>query len=255
MTAAAPLSRIIVARFAGNPSRGFIAAGGLHAPCALGRAGTRHAKHEGDGATPTGAFYLRAVLYRPDRLPRPRTRLPVTALDPAAGWCDDPSDRAYNHPRPPAAPGKPRAPLAHRPPLRRHRRPRLQPVAHGPRRRQRHLPPPRHRRPCPPPPAASPSPPKPCATCCRISGHEPSSTLADRTRRRCSVRIGEFARQTQERCSLGLAAFAEQRAHTRGRGAGALGRAGAAPSAGSRRSPRSRPAAARAAQASALPCA
>ncbi len=79
-------------------ARGMIAAPGVFAPCALGRAGTTPRKREGDGATPVGAFHLRAILYRPDRLPRPRSSLPVTAITPTSGWCDDPGHRAYNRP-------------------------------------------------------------------------------------------------------------------------------------------------------------
>jgi L,D-peptidoglycan transpeptidase YkuD (ErfK/YbiS/YcfS/YnhG family) len=72
---------------------------GLGVPCTLGRAGVRRDKREGDGATPAGCFVLRRVYYRPDRLPDPpRTRLPVTPLDPDAGWCDDPGDADYNRP-------------------------------------------------------------------------------------------------------------------------------------------------------------
>ncbi len=65
-------------------------------PCALGSAGIRAQKKEGDGATPAGAFPLRAVLYRPDRLGAPKTRLPLRALRPEDGWCDDPGDPRYN---------------------------------------------------------------------------------------------------------------------------------------------------------------
>jgi len=64
--------------------------------CALGPAGVVTAKHEGDGATPAGSFPLRRVLYRPDRVARPRTALAVAALDPLDAWCDDPADPAYN---------------------------------------------------------------------------------------------------------------------------------------------------------------
>lgn len=66
--------------------------------CALGPAGIRRDKREGDGATPAGRFPLRRVLYRPDRLSPPSTGLPVAALTPADGWCDDPADAAYNRP-------------------------------------------------------------------------------------------------------------------------------------------------------------
>lgn len=64
--------------------------------CALGRRGIRVDKKEGDGATPAGAFALRGVFYRPDRLSRPRTSLPVRALAPDDGWCDDRADPLYN---------------------------------------------------------------------------------------------------------------------------------------------------------------
>lgn len=79
-------------------SRGFIVAGGLTAPCALGRSGVRAAKREGDGATPAGAFRLVAALYRSDRGARPATRLPLSEIRPDSGWCDDPADRNYNRP-------------------------------------------------------------------------------------------------------------------------------------------------------------
>lgn len=66
--------------------------------CAIGRGGVRRDKREGDGATPAGAWRLRRVLYRPDRLSAPETALPVAALAPDDGWCDDPGDPHYNQP-------------------------------------------------------------------------------------------------------------------------------------------------------------
>jgi L,D-peptidoglycan transpeptidase YkuD (ErfK/YbiS/YcfS/YnhG family) len=66
--------------------------------CALGPAGIRAGKQEGDGATPAGRFAMRRLLYRPDRLERPPTGLPVLALSPSDGWCDDPGDPLYNRP-------------------------------------------------------------------------------------------------------------------------------------------------------------
>ena len=68
------------------------------ARCALGRSGARLDKREGDGATPVGCFPLRRVLYRADRIARPKTGLSVASLDPHLGWCDDPADAAYNTP-------------------------------------------------------------------------------------------------------------------------------------------------------------
>lgn len=67
--------------------------------CALGRGGVRADKHEGDGATPAGSWRMRALLFRPDRMPRaPLTGLPLRALRPEDGWCDDPADPLYNKP-------------------------------------------------------------------------------------------------------------------------------------------------------------
>ncbi len=68
--------------------------------CALGPGGVVAAedKREGDGKSPIGVWPLRRVLYRPDRGGRPVTRLPIQALAPDDGWCDDPADRNYNRP-------------------------------------------------------------------------------------------------------------------------------------------------------------
>lgn len=63
---------------------------------ALGRSGINALKREGDGATPLGRFAIRQVLYRADRVARPRTRLPVRAIRDGDGWCEEPGDRNYN---------------------------------------------------------------------------------------------------------------------------------------------------------------
>lgn len=67
---------------------------------ALGKSGHRPEaeKREGDGATPVGRWPVRRVLYRADRGPGPDTGLPVRAILPDDGWCDDPADPAYNRP-------------------------------------------------------------------------------------------------------------------------------------------------------------
>ncbi|GGF32355.1 hypothetical protein GCM10011611_43200 [Aliidongia dinghuensis] len=66
--------------------------------CALGRGGLSADKREGDGATPIGAWPLRRLLYRPDRLEPPPTGLPVTPIAATDGWCDAPGDPNYNLP-------------------------------------------------------------------------------------------------------------------------------------------------------------
>jgi L,D-peptidoglycan transpeptidase YkuD (ErfK/YbiS/YcfS/YnhG family) len=66
--------------------------------CALGRSGITAHKREGDGATPAGTFPMRRVLYRPDRVAPPTSRLPLQPIAAGDGWCDDPADPAYNRP-------------------------------------------------------------------------------------------------------------------------------------------------------------
>jgi L,D-peptidoglycan transpeptidase YkuD (ErfK/YbiS/YcfS/YnhG family) len=88
--------QLIVSALSAGAQRGMVVCGRLSFPCALGRSGRRAGKREGDGATPIGRFALREVFYRGDRVARPRTPLPVTALKVSDGWCDDPRDRNYN---------------------------------------------------------------------------------------------------------------------------------------------------------------
>lgn len=68
------------------------------ARCAVGRGGIGLKRREGDGITPLGLYSIRKVLYRPDRLQRPQTGLPVAAIAPFDGWCDAPGDPNYNRP-------------------------------------------------------------------------------------------------------------------------------------------------------------
>jgi L,D-peptidoglycan transpeptidase YkuD (ErfK/YbiS/YcfS/YnhG family) len=92
----ASLRRITVSTASSDPAKGFLMAGGLKAPCALGRSGIGGRKREGDGKTPEGQYRLVAVLYRPDRIRRPATKLPIMPIRPDMGWCDDPADLHYN---------------------------------------------------------------------------------------------------------------------------------------------------------------
>jgi L,D-peptidoglycan transpeptidase YkuD (ErfK/YbiS/YcfS/YnhG family) len=87
---------IAVRRAPGNPREGrLILAHGVRR-AALGRGGVAALKHEGDGATPLGRFPVRRVLYRADRMARPRTRFSIHAIGANDGWCEDPADRNYN---------------------------------------------------------------------------------------------------------------------------------------------------------------
>ena len=71
---------------------------GLQFRCGVGRGGVRGDKREGDGATPAGSWSMRRLLYRADRLERPQTRLPSSAIRPQDGWCDALRDPRYNQP-------------------------------------------------------------------------------------------------------------------------------------------------------------
>ncbi len=46
--------------------------------------------------TPIGLWKIRQVFYRPDRVARPRTALPVAPIRSDMGWCDASEDANYN---------------------------------------------------------------------------------------------------------------------------------------------------------------
>ena len=89
--AAAPVDVVV------TPSR-VAQVGSLRFRCAVGRGGIAAVKREGDGVTPAGAWALREVFYRADRVAAPVTGLPLRALKPNDGWCDAPADPNYNRP-------------------------------------------------------------------------------------------------------------------------------------------------------------
>lgn len=83
--------------------------GPIETTCSYGRGGWKNEtdKREGDDATPLGSFAVREVYYRPDRVEKPDTKLPIKALTPNDGWCDAIDDERYNqfvtHPYPASA--------------------------------------------------------------------------------------------------------------------------------------------------------
>ena len=87
---------VVVRRAPGNPREARICLAHRVVRAALGRSAIAALKREGDGATPLGRFPIRQALYRADRMPRPRTRLPIHAIRDGEGWCEDPADRNYN---------------------------------------------------------------------------------------------------------------------------------------------------------------
>jgi L,D-peptidoglycan transpeptidase YkuD (ErfK/YbiS/YcfS/YnhG family) len=92
------LRSIRVSTRPGRKSQGWLLAGQLTVPVALGRAGIKADKREGDGGTPRGRFRPLRLWWRADRLPQPRTLLPIRRIGPHDAWCEDPRDRRYNQP-------------------------------------------------------------------------------------------------------------------------------------------------------------
>jgi L,D-peptidoglycan transpeptidase YkuD (ErfK/YbiS/YcfS/YnhG family) len=63
---------------------------------AIGPAGVGVKGGEGDGITPVGAYAVREIFYRADRIAKPVTTLPLRATQENDGWCDAPDDPNYN---------------------------------------------------------------------------------------------------------------------------------------------------------------
>ena len=95
-SSASPFARAIVRPASADARRGVLDAGNRRMPCALGRGGVRRDKREGDGATPAGAWPVRRVLYRADRLTLPPLAFAVSPIRPDDGWCDDVASPQYN---------------------------------------------------------------------------------------------------------------------------------------------------------------
>jgi L,D-peptidoglycan transpeptidase YkuD (ErfK/YbiS/YcfS/YnhG family) len=64
--------------------------------CALGKAGIKRKRKEGDNITPKGIFKLLKLYYRADRIKKIDTELKKIKIKKNMGWCDDPKSRNYN---------------------------------------------------------------------------------------------------------------------------------------------------------------
>jgi L,D-peptidoglycan transpeptidase YkuD (ErfK/YbiS/YcfS/YnhG family) len=93
-----PIGNINVRARPGNRAQGLLKVEGTVFRCALGKAGIRALKREGDGATPLGRLRLLAGYIRGERLPSRRSGLVLTPIRPDTGWCDAPADANYNRP-------------------------------------------------------------------------------------------------------------------------------------------------------------
>jgi L,D-peptidoglycan transpeptidase YkuD (ErfK/YbiS/YcfS/YnhG family) len=64
--------------------------------CALGKAGIKKKKKEGDNITPEGTFKIIRVYYRRDKIKNISTLIKKKEIKKKIGWCDDPVSSVYN---------------------------------------------------------------------------------------------------------------------------------------------------------------
>lgn len=70
--------------------------GNFRFKCCLGRRGVAYEKSEGDHKTPIGTFPLRYIMYRKDRIKKPKTNLSVYTIKKNHVCCDNPNSSNYN---------------------------------------------------------------------------------------------------------------------------------------------------------------
>ena len=64
--------------------------------CVIGKNGIGVKKKEGDFITPKGVFKVLRVFYRPDKLRRIKSGIPVFEIKKKHKWCTDPKNLNYN---------------------------------------------------------------------------------------------------------------------------------------------------------------
>jgi L,D-peptidoglycan transpeptidase YkuD (ErfK/YbiS/YcfS/YnhG family) len=92
---------ILYVKGSSQGSEGTAILGNTQYSVVLGRSGVvaESAKREGDGCTPLGLYKVLYGLYRPDRVTlkdAEKTHLSWLPIGPDLGWCDAPTDPAYN---------------------------------------------------------------------------------------------------------------------------------------------------------------
>jgi L,D-peptidoglycan transpeptidase YkuD (ErfK/YbiS/YcfS/YnhG family) len=64
--------------------------------CALGKAGIKRKRKEGDNITPKGIFKIIKIYYRSDKIKNITTSIRKIKIKKNMGWCDDPESFHYN---------------------------------------------------------------------------------------------------------------------------------------------------------------
>lgn len=90
------MNKIIIRPKPYDQTKGQLIIGQQTFPCALGRSGITSQKREGDGATPRFSCKPLYGFYRPDKGPKPVSKLPFIPLHPSMGWCDMAGHANYN---------------------------------------------------------------------------------------------------------------------------------------------------------------
>jgi L,D-peptidoglycan transpeptidase YkuD (ErfK/YbiS/YcfS/YnhG family) len=75
---------------------GYLKYNNLKFRCALGKAGVKGRKQEGDNVTPKGTFKIVKIYYRSDRIKKISSRFRPIKITKNMGWCDDPNSKNYN---------------------------------------------------------------------------------------------------------------------------------------------------------------
>jgi L,D-peptidoglycan transpeptidase YkuD (ErfK/YbiS/YcfS/YnhG family) len=75
---------------------GYIEYKNLKFRCALGKAGIKKKKKEGDNITPQGTFKIIRVYYKRDKIKNIKTSIKKKEIKKNIGWCDDPLSNSYN---------------------------------------------------------------------------------------------------------------------------------------------------------------
>ena len=64
--------------------------------CALGKAGVKRKKIEGDNITPIGTFRINNIYYRRDHIKKIFSKFKLIEIKKNMGWCNDPKSKQYN---------------------------------------------------------------------------------------------------------------------------------------------------------------
>ena len=64
--------------------------------CAVGKAGIRKKRKEGDNITPKGTYKIIRIYCRKDRIRQVKSKIKICRINKKIGWCDDPRSKKYN---------------------------------------------------------------------------------------------------------------------------------------------------------------